>query len=1663
MKHIVGLIVCGAILSAFGYTKTVNGIRWTYTVSNGEASIGGGTFDSPAVPTSTTGAITIPAKLGSYKVTRIGDNAFSYCEEITSITIPNSVVSIGEWAFEWCFGLTSLTIPNSVTNIGQYAFSTCVNLQSLNIGSNVASIGDCAFTGCRRLSRVSLPDSVVNIGYNVFYMCSGLVSIEVDNNNPSYSSFGGLLLSKDGQRLIRSVNCAVQIPDSVSSIEDYAFSNCDKLTSVTIPDSVTRIGRSAFGGCSGLTSVTIPNSVTNIGSCAFYNCSSLTSVAIPDSVTSIGDSAFGGCADSLYDTTTIPGVKLVDGWAVDNTGSLSGELNLTGARGIGSYAFSGCSGLTSVTIPDSVTSIGDDAFYNCSGLTSVTIGDGVTSIGNSAFRGCKGLTSVTIPASVTSIGYEAFSGCSGLTSVTIPEGVTNIGLSAFYGCSGLTSVTIPEGVTNIGLSAFSGCSGLTSVTIPDSVTSIGSYAFSGCSGLTSVYITDLVKWCGISFGSTDANPLCYAHDLYLNGAKVIELTIPDCVTNIGSCAFYNCSSLTSVAIPDSVTSIGSWAFRDCSGLTSVTISQVGVNSFKTAFSGYSDLSLIISDGVTDIGSSAFSGCNGLVSVTIPDSVTSIGSSAFYNCSGLKSVTIPNSVTSIGEQAFRGCSSIADSNGFVIVGGVLYCYYGSGGIVTIPDSVTNIGSYAFSGCSGLTSVTIPDSVTSIGEQAFYNCSGLTSVTIPDSMTSIGEQAFRGCSGIADSDGFVIAGSVLYGYYGTGGIVTIPGVVTNIGSYAFSGCSGLTSVTIPDTVTSIGNSAFRGCKGLTSVTMPDSVTSIGEQAFYNCSSLMSVTIPEGVTNIGSYAFYNCSGLTSVTIPSSVTSIEVYTFYNCSGLTSVTIPDSVTSIEHYAFSGCADSLYDMTTIPGVKLVDGWAVGNTGTLSGDLDLTGVRGIGSGAFSGCTNLTNVAIPDSVASIGSSAFYNCGGLTSITIPDSVTSIGNSAFRGCSGLTSVTIPDSVTSIKPSAFYECKGLTSVYIADLVKWCRISFGSANANPLCYAHDLYLNGAKITELTIPGGVTNIGSCSFYGCTNLTSVTIPDGVTSIGYSAFSGCSGLTSVTMPNSVTSIENYAFYGCGGLTNVIFSGDAPTMGSSVFSGVPSGCHVYVRLGSTGWGVDIPGIWQGLTIAYLPFDVMFDANGGECVMTVVSVEVWATIGELPTPTRWGYVFKGWWTAQEGGDEITIDTVPDDDMTLYAHWESLIVAPPVIVIPDNLVFYGDSCEVTLACATEGATIYYSPKGATPRLTEAFRYTGPFTITDTSTIKTVAVLEDVKSEYVTTTITKATLALGEAASANAASAALPWTTGGDADWIPMGDATAASGLSAQSGVIGDEAETWMQTVVSGVGTFSFNWKVDCEWDDSGDATWDRVVVTTNGVEAARMDGTTGWIPMSFEFFDAASHTIRWTFVKDDYDEPGADYADCAWVSGAVWTPAGAADHIPAVVVDADVATVNAVVDDIGFADAAAVKVTIGGSAAEYNKFKTWADGVKGVTGDALAGEAAVVANAHAAAAYLLGAERLFENEPTIEIGELAIVDGESAGTTTMTVAVTVKDGARAVAVSAAKVAAMFEATGDLGDWTGAAKLTPMVTNSGTDASGKMTFVVIPGDGTATKAFFRIRK
>jgi len=291
---------------------------------------------------------------------------------------------------------------------------------------------------------------------------------------------------------------------------------------------------------------------------------------------------------------------------------------------IGSHAFYGCSGLTSITIPSSVTSIGDFAFSGCNGLKSIVVESGnptydsrnncnaiIETSSNTLLKGCQ---NTIIPNSVTTIGNYAFSGCTGLTSVNIPNSVTSIGECAFL-LSGLTNVTIPNSVTSIGSSAFAFCTGLTDVTIGDSVTSIGNEAFYDCEGLTSI-------------------------------------TIPNSVTTIGENAFSKCRDLTNVTIGNSVTSISDGAFNSCSGLTSVT-----VESGNPKYDSRNNCNAIIETATNTL----ISGCKTTI---IPNSVTTIGPSAFYGCSRLNSIDIPNSVTSIGESAFSYCNGLNNVFSFI---------------------------------------------------------------------------------------------------------------------------------------------------------------------------------------------------------------------------------------------------------------------------------------------------------------------------------------------------------------------------------------------------------------------------------------------------------------------------------------------------------------------------------------------------------------------------------------------------------------------------------------------------------------------------------------------------------------------------------------------------------------------------------------------------------------------------------------------------------------------------------------------------------------------------------------------------------------------------------------------------------------------------------------
>ena len=1183
-------------------------------------------------------------------VDSIGNNAFSGCTNLTSIEMPDgNIVTIGNNAFKGC-SLTDITIPNSVEFIGGSAYQGCGNAVSLNLGEDLDTIGESAFRDCSNLIYAEIPSEVRIIGSNAFQGCTRLEEVNILSDvlyeipNACFRdclSLGSFTVPSGVTSIgtYAFYNCGelreVLLPLSLTRIGDYAFINCSNLSSINFNDGLEEIGARAFSDCSSLTNIYIPSTVTDISSLAFYNCSRLRGITIEATTPpTLGTDPFrntNNCpiyvpcsswalyqadetwyqyADRMQPIETNCPMKCtlrtpVRGFVLpcnDSNNLTKEEIDTTNLRTtvteaiihdncctkISWRAFSGCTSLSSVTIPDTVTSIDDYAFQGCYNLSNLTIGSGVTSIGYLGFAGCSRLDNITLPQSLTTIGHFTFDSCTSLKSINIPCSTNDY---SFQNCTSLTSVTIDSGVTSIGSSTFSGCYSLSSITIPNNVTAIYSNAFQGCSSLESIYI-------------------------------------PNSVTTLGVGAFLNCTGLDSVVIGSGVTSIGSSTFSDCSNLTSVSM--------------YS--------GITSIGRYAFENCVSLENIGLPSRLTTINNNAFIGCYGLLSMTIPSGVTSIGIDVFKGCSSLEyvrmtsltpptlGSGAFDDTSCLIYVpcealstYLTASGWSNYRDRIygeqqspimcnqkiklgftdeTNFTwycddtAYVDSGqtadlCrrkqkskSDIKTVQIKDCVTSIGDKAFDTCQNLESVTLPNTLRSIGDGAFQVCTSLSSC--------------------TIPSGVTSIGSYAFYHCLALESANIPDSVSTISLHTFRGCTSLSSVTVGSGVTRIEGCAFSGCTNLSSINIPSGVTYIGQEAFAYCSSLTSITLPSTITSLGNKVFYECRGLQSLTIealtPPS--NVNEYTFNNAVGTYYYIYVPCGVlndyytawpwyrsrlrpmdscgfkyemlKLNGGYVTrycDNGNTISSaethnyvtpsevrsitikdcaktiDKDyvfssptdasqrFTNMSSVTmnsdsvqqmlnpSYAFMGCTSLERVRLSNALSNVGSYAFSGCSSLSSVTSGNNITSIDDGAFYDCYNLLSFTTPSGLTLIGADAFNGCTGLTTFTMPNTVT----SIGDA-AFKRCF---------NLTAITLSNNLTYLGEGAFERCRELRSVNIPSGVTSIGDATFSGCSQLSSLTIGNSVTSIGVEAFRECNRLTAVTIPNSVTSIDNGAFFG--------------------------------------------------------------------------------------------------------------------------------------------------------------------------------------------------------------------------------------------------------------------------------------------------------------------------------------------------------------------------------------------------------------------------------------------------------------------------------------------------------------------------------------
>ena len=496
---------------------------------------------------------------------------------IKQIIIGDEVTSIGDYAFNECIKVTSVKLGANVKKIGTAGFALCEKLVSVTVNDKLVSMSGSAFDNCPVLKSFTFPDTLVNVDGPYFCGCMSLTSITVGENNPVYSSDeNGILYNKDKTTLIRypamGQKTEFVVPESVTSIERYAFWDSTTLASIDIHDGVKTIGEYAFSCCTALESVTLGDGIDALEQYVFYGCSSLTAVTIPKTVKSIGIHAFENCK-SLLQIVIPDTVTKIDSWAFGNCASLETAVIGAGITKIPLRAFADCLSLTSLIIGENVEIISDGAFEYCESLKTVTIPESVTTIGNEAFKYCTALESFVLPDTVTSVGEGVFYTCTSLETVTLGTGIETISYEMFYECSSLKNVIFGSNIKVIDVMAFAMCSGLESIYIPDGVEVINAYAFNNCTGLKEFNVSKDNK----VFSSDQSGVLFDKYKeyiiLYPIGKTETSYTVPYSVYEIAPDAFYGCETLKTVIFGENVEIIGSWAFGYCTNLEIIQFNE----------------------------------------------------------------------------------------------------------------------------------------------------------------------------------------------------------------------------------------------------------------------------------------------------------------------------------------------------------------------------------------------------------------------------------------------------------------------------------------------------------------------------------------------------------------------------------------------------------------------------------------------------------------------------------------------------------------------------------------------------------------------------------------------------------------------------------------------------------------------------------------------------------------------------------------------------------------------------------------------------------------------------------------------------------------------------------------------------------------------------------
>lgn len=1173
-----------------------------------------------------------------------GARLFVDDEEVVDLVIPEDATEIGDYAFQGG-RFISVTIPSRVTNVAPTAFSGCTNIvavtcpalvnmralfpdsyakiESVAIVGGASNLVDGFCTGCSALSQVELPVGVQEIGMDAFVGCGMLARVDIPSiadwlkidfaNGAANPLSVGAKLYVGGEEVTD-----LRIPEGVTEIGEYAFWD-GQYTSVSIPNGVTNIAPTAFMGCLNLLSVSlgcIPSGscefsppMTELGAwqknedCCFTKNSGVMSCAVrgPCKLRFNWQTVFG-YRSLIYMHYMIDGVEKANNYNGDQNWH---EVQVDISEGEHVVSWEPC-------------------FYNES-----YEGRGENRVSDVVLLYDHSLVKALFPSSYAS-----------LTNLILQKGVRTVPREFFEGCASLERVDIQPGLKLIETDAFVGCESLSRVDVPS-----------------------LSDWMVVSFANAAANPLSCGAKLFVGGAEVSELEIPDGTTEIGEYAFSG-GAFSSVILPNSVTNVATTAFAGCENIVDV---EIDCELFSEAEKEFEE-KVCVCDGPkgdwTDLGNGQYRSKiishNGSTEMSIrlnfnQPQVCSfkwkVSSESTYdkleytvdgvkitNISGSKSWATREMSLDAGEHTivwryykdYTGTSG--EDCGWVDISELLKL----NGTVTVtysvkrremmadlfPDSVAGIktvkiaGDVAvideafLAGCSSLETLVVGDNVKRIEAGVIDDCVALESLTLPpvsqleDYGLDLILDSMRGTVGY-DGNGFMIKDGWLLDYKDKGASeVVVPEGVIGIGHYALAYMEDLEWVSLPSTLKYIASAAFVEDTYLDDLVIPDSVEYIGKGAFEDCSWIQTMTVGSGVREIADRAFAGCSYMGVVKLPLGLESIGEDAFADCRKMPSISLPASVKHVGSSAFTGCA-ALTGITTPTSVAPMSEWFKPVYKQIRDVTVSAGETEVCSNMFKGCAALVSAALPEGVERIGEGAFMDCTSLSSVELPSTLRSIGADAFNNCDALTAIGLPDAVERIGARAFYGC-------------------------------------ARLKDMSLSKMLGELPDQAFDECAALDSIVVQAAVSNLGARVFGNA-------------------------MSAAYYLGDAPSYDEEAYAATPSRFVTYVKDGSRGWdGIpqsrNLPRNWPNgnasaraiATWTPVRYDVTFDAGDGLFVspvpaQTYACEQTVGTVYSLPpyNPARRGWKFDGWWTEESGGTRITPSTrvVLAKAHTLYAHW----------------------------------------------------------------------------------------------------------------------------------------------------------------------------------------------------------------------------------------------------------------------------------------------------------------------------------------------------------------------------------------------------------------------------------